>query len=99
MRAEGCPEIGNPRGTMTETIDDEDFTPEKIASELKAMADVIRRHPIDPAELQKLTERVELIAELILQRPAMDPALALRLQDLAEQLRTGPEKRKNGSSP
>jgi len=48
--------------------------------------------------LQKATERMEMIAKLILQRPAMDPALAQRLRDLAALLRAGPDERKNGPS-
>jgi hypothetical protein len=83
---------------MTGTVDDKDFTPEQIASELNRIAHLVRQGPMDAKELAKLTARVEIFARVILQQPSIDPALAQRLQDLAEQLRTGPVKRKNGST-
>ena len=83
---------------MTETADDEDFTPEQIASELQRIAELVRQGPMDPAELEKLTARLDRFAKYFQQSPRMDPALPQRLQDLAAQLRTGPVKSKNGSN-
>src|SRR5262249_42495406 len=97
-RAKACSAMSGTAGTMTGTTDDEDFTLEQIASELKRIAELLRHGPIDPAEVEKLTAQLEKFAAYFRRSPGIDPALPQRLQELAAQLRTGPAKR-NGSNP
>ena len=90
-------------GTDAETMtgsadDDDDYTPEQIASELKRIADLVRQGPVDPSELEQLIAQVEKLARLVLQHQETDPEVAKRLEQLAEQLRNAPTKRKNGHS-
>lgn len=76
--------------------DDDDYTSEQIALELKLIADLVRQGPVDPSDLNQLIERVETLAKVILKHPETDPAVAKRLEQLAQQLRNAPTKRKNG---
>lgn len=79
-------------------IADDEYTPEQIASELKRIADLVRQGPVDPPELERLIAQVEKLAKVVLQHRDTDPDVATRLEQLAEQLRTAPTKRKNGHS-
>ena len=81
---------------MTGKAGDSD-TAEDIASELNRVANLVRQGPTHPAELALLSARVETMATLILAKPDVDPAIAQRLEQLAQQLRNRPLK-KNGSN-
>jgi hypothetical protein len=48
--------------------------------------------------LERLIAQVEKLAKVVLQHRDTDPDVATRLEQLAEQLRTAPTKRKNGHS-
>jgi len=81
---------------MTGKAADDDAN-EEIASELNRIADLVRQGPTDPAELAQLSARVETMAKLILELSDVEPTMAQRLEQLAQQLRN-PPLRKNGSN-
>jgi len=81
---------------MTGKSDEDDYGPERIATELKRIAERVRHGPFDAAEQKALIAEIEGLAKRISRRPEGGPAMAQHLEQLAEQLRNAPAKRKNG---
>jgi hypothetical protein len=83
---------------MTEQADDDegDLAPEQIASELKRIADRVRQGPFDSAEQKQLIAAIETLAKRVSLSSTVGPAIAQHLDELADELRNAPLKRKNG---